>query len=127
MAGNQSMIDFIMSNTDPNLVTFEMDAMWVSYAGCDQVYLMKKYGDRIKLIHLKDLRWGTGPVHTGRAPDPTSVPLGQGQVDFPAILRLTKENGTELFIIEDEAENALEQIPISLTYLKRMRSSSTNN
>jgi hypothetical protein len=59
-------------NDMENLVIFEMDAMWVSYAGCDPVWLMKKYGDRIKLIHLKDLRWGTGPVHTGRATDPTA-------------------------------------------------------
>ena len=119
-ANGQPMIDFIMNNTTDN-VTFEMDAMWVMYGGCDPVWLMNKYGERIKLIHLKDLRWGTGPIHTGSAPDPTSVVLGQGQVNFPAILRLANEKGTEIFIIEDEAENAIEQIPQSLEFLKRLR------
>ena len=95
--------------------------MWTLYGGCDPVWLMQKYGHRIGLIHLKDLRWGTGPVHTGGAPDPTSVALGQGQVNFPAILRLAKEKGTQLFIIEDEAENAIDQIPLSLKFIERMK------
>lgn len=98
-----------------------MDAMWTLYGGGDPVELMKKYGERVKILHLKDLRWGTGPVHTGSAPDATSVALGQGQVNFPAVLRLVREKGTELFIIEDEAENAIEQIPESLEYLERLK------
>jgi sugar phosphate isomerase/epimerase len=73
------------------------------------------------LIHLKDMRWGIGPIHTGGAPDPTSVALGQGQVNIPAILRLAKEKGSVLFIIEDEAENAIDQIPQSLEFIERMR------
>ena len=119
-ANGQLMIDFIMENTSEEL-TFEMDAMWTMYGGCDPVWLMKKYGHRIGLIHLKDMRWGIGPIHTGGAPDPTSVALGQGQVNIPAILRLAKEKGSALFIIEDEAENALEQIPQSLEFIERMK------
>lgn len=119
-ANGQPMIDFIMDNCSSN-VAFEMDAMWTLYGGYDPVQLMKKYGERVKILHLKDLRWGTGPVHTGSAPDATSVALGQGQVNFPAILRLAKEKGTELFIIEDEAEDAINQIPHSLEYLNRLK------
>jgi sugar phosphate isomerase/epimerase len=119
-ANGQPMIEFIMENCSSD-VTFEMDAMWTLYGGCDPVWLMQKYGERIKILHLKDLRWGSGPVHTGSAPDATSVALGQGQVNFPALLRLAKEKGTELFIIEDEAENALEQIPQSLQFLGKLK------
>ncbi|MDB4583801.1 FG-GAP-like repeat-containing protein [Draconibacterium sp.] len=119
-ANGQLMIDYLMENTSEDL-TFEMDAMWTMYGGCDPVWLMKKYGHRIGLIHLKDMRWGIGPIHTGGAPDPTSVALGQGQVNIPAILRLAKEKGSVLFIIEDEAENAIDQIPQSLEFIERMR------
>jgi len=119
-AGDQSMISYFMENCSRD-VFFEMDPMWVLHAGCDPVWLMEKYGDRIKLLHLKDMRWGVGPVHTGMARDATSVPLGQGQVNFPALLRLAMEKGTELFILEDEAENALEQIPQSLKYLEQLK------
>lgn len=116
----QLMIDYIMENTSEDM-TFEMDAMWTLFGGCDPVWLMKKWGHRIDLIHLKDLRWGIGPIHTGGAPELTSVAMGQGQVNFPAILRLAKEKGVKLFIIEDEAENAIDQIPQSLKYIERLR------
>ena len=120
VAGDEPMIKYFMDNCSKDVV-FEMDAMWTLYGGCDPVWLMKNYGDRVKLIHLKDLRWGSGPEYRAGAPDATSVPLGQGQVDFPAILRLAKEKGTELFIIEDEARDAVDQVPQSLEYLKRLR------
>ena len=118
--GDQQMIDYIMENCSKDVV-FEMDAMWTMFAGCNPVWLMNKYGDRIKLIHLKDMRWGIGPIHTGGAPDPTSVALGDGQVDFPAILRLAKQKGVEVYIIEDEAADAIVQIPRSLDFIKRLK------
>ena len=119
-AGDEPMINYFMENCSKDMV-FEMDVMWAKYGGCDPVWLMEHYGQRIKLIHLKDLRWDCGPSLTGSAPGATSVPLGWGQVDFPAILRLTKEKGTELLFIEDESEEAVEQLPISLEYLKKMK------
>jgi sugar phosphate isomerase/epimerase len=42
-ANGQPMIDFIMESCSPD-VTFEMDAMWTLYGGCDPVWLMEKYG-----------------------------------------------------------------------------------
>ena len=119
-AGDEPMIKYFMDNCSKDVV-FEMDAMWTLYGGCDPVWLMKNYGDRVKLIHLKDLRWGSGPEYRAGAPDATSVVLGQGQVDFPGILRLAKEKGTELFFIEDESREAVDQVPQSLEYLKRLR------
>lgn len=118
--GDMPMIDYLMQNLNED-VYFELDAMWTMYAGVDPVWLMQKYGERVKLIHLKDMRWGIGQIHFGGAPDPTSVAMGQGQVDFPAIIRLAKEKGAEFYIIEDEAENAIDQIPQSLNYIKRLR------
>lgn len=118
--GEMPMISYFMENLSED-VLIELDAMWALYSGTDPVWFMKKYGSRVKLLHMKDLRWGTGPVHTGGAPDPTSVPLGQGQVNFPAILRLAKQIETEIFVIEDEAADAFMQIPQSLQYISKLR------
>ena len=40
------------------------------------------------MMHLKDLRRGapTG-IHTGHAPPSDDVPLGTGQVNWPAVLK----------------------------------------
>ena len=51
-------MDYIINNTNPEYVSFEMDLLWVQFGGGDPVQLLKKYGNRWKLVHLKDLRKG---------------------------------------------------------------------
>jgi sugar phosphate isomerase/epimerase len=46
--------DFMIDNTDPKNVCFEMDVYWVMKGGCSPVEYMKKYPNRIKLLHIKD-------------------------------------------------------------------------
>jgi sugar phosphate isomerase/epimerase len=46
--------DFMINNTDPKKVCFEMDVYWVMKGGCSPVEYMKKYPNRIKLLHIKD-------------------------------------------------------------------------
>ncbi len=43
-------------NTNPEYVSFEMDVFWIQFGGGDPVALLKKYGNRWKLIHLKDMK-----------------------------------------------------------------------
>lgn len=50
----RSIYDIIIENTDPELVFLEMDTYWVIRGGDNPVELIKKYKDRIVLIHQKD-------------------------------------------------------------------------
>jgi sugar phosphate isomerase/epimerase len=118
--GGHDLFEYFMDNLTDDVVV-ELDLMWAEYGGADPVRILEKYGPRVKLLHMKDLRWGIGPIHRGMAPDATSVAMGNGQIDFPAVLRLAMKHGVELYIIEDEAEEAIEQIPVSLEYIERMR------
>ena len=73
-------------------------------------------------MHLKDLKKGTptGDL-TGSAPDETSVPLGKGMIDIPAILKASaRQPGVEHYYIEDESPDALRQIPESLAYFRSL-------
>ncbi|MCP4927097.1 MAG: sugar phosphate isomerase/epimerase [Gammaproteobacteria bacterium] len=47
--------DIILENTDPKLVTMELDVGWVAKAGLDPQDVFTKYPDRFSLCHLKDL------------------------------------------------------------------------
>ncbi len=47
--------DFLLENTDKDLVDFEMDIYWVVAAGKGPQENLKKYEDRWKLCHSKDL------------------------------------------------------------------------
>ncbi len=95
---------------------------WVVRGGGNPVQLMTKYPGRFKLLHLKDLEKGiaTGDP-TGAAPDETSVVLGTGQLDFPAIFRAARATGATHFYIEDEHPNAEAQIPKTLEYLRGLK------
>src|SRR5215470_6137796 len=60
-----TLLDYIITNTNPDWVSFEMDIFWIHFGGGDPVELMNKYGTRWKLMHVKDMRKGTKKDLTG--------------------------------------------------------------
>jgi sugar phosphate isomerase/epimerase len=120
--GQGTLMDLIITETDPKTVSFEMDVLWVVFPGQDPVKLLQKYGARWQLMHLKDLKKGvpTGSL-TGKTDLTNDVPLGTGQMDWPAILAAAKKAGVKYYFIEDESPTVTEQIPQSLRYLERVK------
>ncbi|MCB0630434.1 MAG: sugar phosphate isomerase/epimerase [Saprospiraceae bacterium] len=108
--------DVMMDNSDPALVDFEMDIYWVVTGGADPIAYLKKYPNRWRLCHVKDRKKGVGSdVHDA------SCDLGTGQIDFPTILKVAKENGMEYYIVEQELyENStpIESAKVDAAYLK---------
>lgn len=49
-------IDRLMENTDPSLVYLLFDSGHLVYSGEDEMAILKKYVNRIKHVHLKDVR-----------------------------------------------------------------------
>ena len=117
-----TLFDTIATKTDPSLVSFEMDVFWAARGGADPVALFRKYPGRFELTHLKDMEKGlaTGDP-TGHAPDESNVPLGQGQIDWPAVLREANGQGVKYHFIEDEHPQSEKQIPVSLKYLADLK------
>ena len=116
-----TLLDYIIRNTNPQFVSFEMDILWVQFGGGDPVALLKKYGDRWKLMHLKDLRKGTKKDLTGGTSQENDVVLGTGEIDIPAILKEAKKIGIKHYFIEDESAHVIEQVPQSILYLKSLK------
>lgn len=73
----------------------EIDTYWVKMAGLDPVEKMKEYGDRLKCLHIKELK--TVGVKT----DPNPV-VGEGCVGFKEIFDLGNKMGNQLAILEVE-------------------------
>jgi sugar phosphate isomerase/epimerase len=94
MAGGMPQ-DVMMNGSDANLVDFEMDIYWVVAAGADPIAYLKKYPNRFKLCHVKDL--------TKTATGVESCVLGKGTIDFKSILNVGAQNGLKFHIIEQEA------------------------
>lgn len=118
--GNETLFDVLVRSLEPGIVDLEMDVFWVSWPGHDPVALLKKYPERIKLLHLKDLKEGVEGDLTGEAPEEYDVVLGEGSIDFPAILRESKVAGVERLYIEDESEEVEERLPKSIEYIKNL-------
>ncbi|SOE22008.1 Sugar phosphate isomerase/epimerase [Spirosomataceae bacterium TFI 002] len=118
--GEGTMMDYIIQNTNPEHVSFEMDVLWTIHGGGAEApqQLLKKYGDRWKLMHVKDLRKGVVGDGTGGTPAENDVVLGTGQANWPEIIKLANEVGIKHFFIEDESENEFIHIPQSLEYLR---------
>lgn len=98
-----SMYDYMVENTDPNLVFFQMDVYWVVRGGQSPVDYFEKYPGRFELLHIKD-----------------NKELGQsGMVGFDAIFNNIEKSGAKHIIVEVEKYNfpPVESIKRSLDYL----------
>lgn len=118
---NGTLLDYIFKNTNPEYVSFEMDILWIQFGGGDPVALLKKYGDRWKLMHLKDLRKGVKKDLTGLTSPENDVVLGTGELDIPSILKEAKKVGIKHYFIEDESNDVIGQVPQSINYLKSLK------
>ncbi|MBM3859381.1 MAG: sugar phosphate isomerase/epimerase [Verrucomicrobia bacterium] len=120
--GNGTLFDLLMELTDPKTVFYQMDVLWTVFPGQDPVKLLEKYGSRWQLLHLKDLKKGvpTGSL-SGKTDKTNDVPLGTGQVDYPAVLRAAQKIGVKYYFIEDESPTVHEQLPQSLKFLREVK------
>lgn len=97
--------DYLLENTHPKYVNFQMDLYWVTKADKDPVAYFKKYPGRFKMWHVKDMD-GKGRF----------APVGHGQIDFTKILAEKKLSGMKYYMVEQDRTfdmTPLEAIKIS--------------
>jgi sugar phosphate isomerase/epimerase len=115
-----TLFDVLMAETNPQDVSFELDILWAHFPGANPAQLLKKYGSRFKLMHLKDLKQGVKGDLSGKTDPENDVALGTGQIDLPAILRAAKRAGVKHYYIEDESSRITTQVPQTIAYLKKL-------
>jgi sugar phosphate isomerase/epimerase len=123
--GGEYLMDILIANTDPELLTFELDTGWATLAGIDPLAFLKKHAGRFELIHAKESlkpklehiafnlehskRSETGgPILSDKMRMYTqeraklNVKSGTGDVDFPAIKAAADAQGSKAYVIERE-------------------------
>ena len=119
----QRPIDVMLKNLDPKSVFFEMDVFWVSVAGNDPVALMKQLKGRVPLLHLKDKKKGTPVGYVESVSHDTFMEVGNGSLDFPAILRAAPLDGVKHYFVEQDytAGDPVASLKQSYNYLRGLR------
>ena len=103
--------DFLIEQTDPHLVTFQLDAYWMTKGGGNLSEYLERYPGRFSSCHMKDID------ESGDFAD-----VGDGQIDFPRFTREALAAGAQYFFVErDRPPNPAESIRRSYAYLERMR------
>jgi sugar phosphate isomerase/epimerase len=111
--------NFLMENTDSELVDHQMDIYWVVTGGADPVDYLTRYPNRFRLCHVKD-RLKTAAADERNA----SCDLGTGSIDYPKILKIAADNGMKYFILEQERydnSTPIKSAEVGAEYLRELR------
>ena len=113
--------DEMIRLTDPALVTFEMDAGWVTVGGGDPAAYLRRYPTRISMMHIKDFKHTDKPASVS-APPP-SAELGTGTVDFRSIFAAANQPDIKHLFVEQEEFDMpwLDALRIDADYMKNYK------
>jgi sugar phosphate isomerase/epimerase len=104
-------IDILMRETDPALVSYQMDIFWAVSGGADPRALLAKYPGRFRMFHVKD---GVAPYT-----DASQTDVGKGTIDFAPIFAAGA--GVEHYFVEsDSAADPMAFAESSRRYLSNL-------
>jgi sugar phosphate isomerase/epimerase len=107
--GTTSVMQRLLANTDPALVSFELDGYWAFKAGNAPAELVARYPGRFTMLHLKD---------STAAPEKAFADVGKGVIDFPRFIAAAQRNGLQYAFVErDVAPDPIASIKVSHDYL----------
>jgi sugar phosphate isomerase/epimerase len=88
-----TLYEVLLKETDPAMVSFEMDLYWVVRAGQDPIKWFEKYPGRFAMVHVKDMDKQDRKLNTE---------VGKGDVNFKQIFAKAKLAGIKHYIVEQE-------------------------
>lgn len=111
IGGRPSLEAFADALDDP--VVLEVDTYWVKTGGADPADLIRRLGERVAHLHLKD-----GPATMEKL---DQVALGSGVMDVPAILAAAPD-ATRVLELDDFRGDVFEALSDGLAYLATLDS-----
>lgn len=111
--GGQTLMQTLIEESDPAL-GMEIDTYWVQHGGGDPAQWIRKVKGRIPIVHVKDM--------TMRGREVLMAEVGEGNLNWPAILEACREAGVEWYCVEQDIcqRDPFESLGISLRNLRGM-------
>jgi sugar phosphate isomerase/epimerase len=107
---NETVLDFLIENTDPKLVFFQLDLGHTVNGGGDCVHYIRDYPGRIPLWHASDFDLETRKY----------TEVGKGSVPYATLFEMAKSSGLEHLIVEQEA-GGFPSCKVDFDYLKQYK------
>ena len=106
----RTTMDVLIADTDPALVTMQLDIGWTYMAGVDPIALFKAHPGRFELWHVKDA-FGLKTVNPSLSPNArvsslAIVPVGTGHIDYKPVFANAALAGLKHFVIEQDNASA---------------------
>jgi len=113
--------EVLMRELDP-AVRLELDIYWATEGGENPLELMKKYRERLALIHIKDRKPGFGFSY---APDEHAAHFteaGSGTIDWKTDLGEARRLGVKLFFVDQDGTDLPieESLRVNWKYLSQL-------
>ncbi len=120
--GDTTGFETMMKRCDPKLVCIEMDCYWIAQAGGDSLQMFQQYGNRIKLLHLKDRKPGFPTTQVKDAAAEHFTEVGAGTVHWQEIFAAAEKNGVKHLFVERDSGDlpAMESLRISFQNLQKI-------
>ena len=102
----RTTMDVLIEETDPSLVTIQLDLAWTYIAGFDPITMFKAHPGRFELWHVKDV-FGLKKVNATLGPNArvssmAFVPVGTGHIDWKPLFAQAPLAGLKHFVIEQD-------------------------
>lgn len=107
------IIDIMLEECSDD-VQFEVDTYWVQAGGADPAQMIRKVAGRVDVMHFKDMRVSMDK------PEAIMAEVGEGNLNWPEILKACKEAGSKWYIVEQDTcqRHPMDSLAISLAHLK---------
>ncbi|MBI3208871.1 MAG: TIM barrel protein [Candidatus Solibacter usitatus] len=121
-AGSGTLLDVLMQNADAKLVQLELDIMWVKVAGVEPVSVIEKYGKRVALMHLKNVKAGIPSRYNEGIPRDGFAELDKGVIDMAPVLAAAAKAGVKHYFIEQDQTpgNPLDSLRQSFAHISKL-------
>lgn len=111
LGNGETGLGLLLERGDPDLVSFQLDLFWAVHAGEDPLAWFAAWPGRFVSVHAKD-----------RTADGDMVAVGDGVMDFAALLAAGEEAGVgHVFVEHDRPDDSLASVTRSFRTLAALR------
>ena len=117
-----TLLDVLLRDAEAKLVSLELDIMWSQVAGVNPVSVLDRYGDRVSLMHLKNVAPDVPQRYNEQVPRTAFREVGNGVIDIPAVLKAAAKAGVQHYFVEQDqsAGDPVASLRESYQYLEKL-------